>query len=106
MDTIGGRLKSERLRLGVTQEELAKSGGVARNAQVNYEKGERNPDTSYLAAVAKVGIDVGFVITGIRTEQSTKVFDDRTYVVAEKFQKLEEFDRQCVERILSVLTPV
>jgi transcriptional regulator with XRE-family HTH domain len=66
LDTLGARLRGERKRLGLRQDEFAQSGGVSRNAQLNYEKGSRSPDANYLAGVARVGVDVQYVITGKR----------------------------------------
>ena len=60
----GSRLKAERQRLGMTQEEFGTSCGVLKGAQINYESGKRHPDTDYLAAAAQIGVDVLYVITG------------------------------------------
>lgn len=75
MSTIKGtfvhifeRLKSERERLGFTQDAFGAIGGVSRRAQANYESGDRSPDLSYLASIERVGVDVLFVITGKRAE--------------------------------------
>lgn len=67
MDKIGGRLKKERERIGLNQTDMAAHGGVQLRAQVRYEKGERMPDAEYLAGVANAGIDILYVITGVRT---------------------------------------
>ncbi|WP_246181847.1 helix-turn-helix domain-containing protein [Pandoraea cepalis] len=61
---MGTRLRNERLRLGLTQDEFAFIAGVTRRTQVHYELDERNPDTAYLAAVASAGVDVAYVVTG------------------------------------------
>lgn len=66
---IGARLVAERSRLGLTQEALGQIGGVARNAQANYESDKRLPDAGYLAAAAEVGVDVLFVVTGRRSAE-------------------------------------
>lgn len=58
------RLRGERERLGLSQAAFAEIGGVKANAQGNYEKGERQPDLSYLAAIAEAGADVLYIITG------------------------------------------
>ena len=58
------RLKAERLRLSLSQEELAKLAGVSRRAQASYESGDRSPRAEYLEAVAQAGMDVGYVLTG------------------------------------------
>lgn len=65
---IGARLKSERLRLGLTQAKLGAVGGVTANAQGLYERGSRIPRADYLSAIAEVGVDVLYVITGKRAK--------------------------------------
>lgn len=65
---IGARLKSERLRLGLSQAAIGAIGGVEANAQGRYENGTRFPRADYLALIAQSGVDVLFVITGMRTE--------------------------------------
>lgn len=58
------RLKEERKRLGLNQDEFAALGGVKKGAQFNYENGSRTPDSDYLAAVAAAGVDVLYLLTG------------------------------------------
>jgi transcriptional regulator with XRE-family HTH domain len=67
MTSIGQRLKEERQRLGLSQAKMAEAGGVVRSAQFNYESDVRKPDAGYLALVASLGIDVQYVITGLRS---------------------------------------
>ncbi|MDY7547253.1 helix-turn-helix domain-containing protein [Glaciimonas sp. GNP009] len=64
MSNIFDRLRLERKRLGLNQDEFAAIGGVKKGAQFNYENGTRNPDSSYLAAIAEAGVDVQYVLTG------------------------------------------
>lgn len=67
MKEITDRLREERIRLGLTQEELAVLGGVRVNAQSVYERGTRVPNAKYLSNVDKAGVDVLYVVTGKRT---------------------------------------
>ncbi|MCF3193530.1 MULTISPECIES: helix-turn-helix domain-containing protein [Pseudomonas] len=67
MNTYGERLKNERLRLKLTQAQLADAGGVGRHAQSCYERDITQPRADYLAAITLLGIDVLFIITGKRT---------------------------------------
>lgn len=60
----GERLKAERKRIGLSQEAFGGACGVKKNAQNSYEAGKRAPDMAYLAAAARLGVDVMFVITG------------------------------------------
>lgn len=64
----GDRLREERERLGYSQSAFGEIGGVKKLAQINYEKGERNPDAVYLAKVAEYGVDVLYVLTGNRSQ--------------------------------------
>ncbi|MBK5145960.1 helix-turn-helix transcriptional regulator [Budviciaceae bacterium BWR-B9] len=67
MSTFGERLKEERSRLRLNQEEFAALGGVRRGAQVNYEKDERAPDSNYMTSIANNGVDIQYVLTGNRS---------------------------------------
>ncbi|MBQ1782907.1 MAG: helix-turn-helix transcriptional regulator [Gammaproteobacteria bacterium] len=72
-ESIGARLREERERLGKSQTDfaaIAEAAGVpgaTRQSQSLYEKGKRMPDAGYLAAVAAVGVDVLYVLTGSRS---------------------------------------
>lgn len=65
--SIGDRLREERLRLELSQAALGEIGGVRKQAQLLYEKGERNPDTAYLSAISKFGVDIQYVVVGERS---------------------------------------
>ncbi|WP_025856094.1 helix-turn-helix domain-containing protein [Pseudomonas sp. CHM02] len=67
MKEIAQRLREERKRLGLTQEELGTLGGVKVNAQSIYERGLRVPNAIYLASIATGGVDVLYILTGGRT---------------------------------------
>ncbi len=66
MNSFGDRLREERERLGVSQEVMGEMGGVKKLAQRNYENGSRSPSASYLTLVAGAGVDVTYVLTGVR----------------------------------------
>lgn len=63
---IGQRLKQERLRLKLSQSALGTLGGVETNAQGNYESGARYPRADYLSRIAAAGVDVAYIVTGLR----------------------------------------
>ena len=69
MSTYGERLKHERLRLKLTQAQMADAGGVKRQAQGCYERDVSLPRAPYLAAITLLGVDVMFIITGRPTLQ-------------------------------------
>ncbi|AOJ94344.1 helix-turn-helix domain-containing protein [Burkholderia multivorans] len=92
---IGDRLKEERMRIGLSQAEFAALGGLGKQAQLNYESGTRSPDANYLAALAKIGVDVLYVITGERATQS-KLPPDVADLV-DSFLQLNDIGRAAVQ---------
>lgn len=60
--TFGSRLRTERVRLKLTQEEFAELGGVKRVSQHLYEQDVRVPDVNYLLKLQKHGVDVAALI--------------------------------------------
>ena len=67
---FGERLRSERLRIGLQQLELAEACEVARKTLSVWEKGEQTPNAAILAKMATVGVDVLYVVTGARAGES------------------------------------
>ena len=45
---------------------MAEAGGVGLNSQSNYENGHRSPDAAYLERIAALGVDVTYLLTGVR----------------------------------------
>lgn len=68
MSIFGERLAEERKRLGFNQEVMAAHGGVKKQAQSLYESGKRKPDSEYLEAISKIGVDITYVITGVSSQ--------------------------------------
>lgn len=91
MNNIGARLREERERLGLTQDDFAAAGGVGKRALIHYEKGERSPDASLLAAIATAGADVLYILTGQRSESgSAPSLSPKEQVVIDLFRKASE----------------
>ena len=63
--TIGKRLKEARIaaRYG-SQGALADAIGIKRESQNRFESGRQTPGGEYLIAVASLGLDVNYVLTG------------------------------------------
>lgn len=64
--SIGERIKSERERLGHTQDDWARHVGIHRNTQAKYEKGDATPDVNYLSSIEELCADIDFIRTGER----------------------------------------
>lgn len=61
---IGDRIKTWRHALGLTQEEFARRAGISKATLVGYEVGQRKPGSDALAAIAKTGVDMRWLLTG------------------------------------------
>ncbi len=68
MNELNQRLRAERTRLSLTQDDFAKLCGVGRRAQAAYESGERVPDATYLIAAGKSGVDTRYLLSGIQRD--------------------------------------
>lgn len=90
MHIIGERLKKERLRLKISQENLGKIGGVSKRSQINYEQGISLPDASYLALVSEVGVDILFVVTGASKIPDRKTLETAIFAVESGLDSIEK----------------
>ncbi|WP_440217229.1 hypothetical protein [Chromobacterium piscinae] len=68
--SIGERLREERERLGFTQPAFAGLAETTKKSQIDYEKDVTQPKAGYLAAITKVGADVQYIVTGMRSAQA------------------------------------
>jgi len=99
----GERLREERTRLGLKQEDMATAGGVNRNTQGSYERGGRNPDTAYLAAVAGLGIDVYYIVTGTRLPESLEALSADDEQLLKRYRSISADDQKAIRRFLQAM---
>jgi len=71
--SFGQRLAEERKRIELNQTDFARIGGVTKTSQVNYEASERSPNVDYWQAIAAIGADVNYILTGKRSAQDRKI---------------------------------
>lgn len=67
---FGNRLKEERKRIRLSQTELADIADTGRLTQYQYEQEVRSPNIKYLSAISSVGIDLAYLLYGVRTEDA------------------------------------
>ncbi|MDK4198622.1 helix-turn-helix domain-containing protein [Pseudomonas sp. HR1] len=101
--TIGSRLRDERTRLRLSQTDLAVAVGIAKNTQLGYEKGERNPDASYLIAVASLGIDVNFVLFGTPTPTTVDSLNSDEAELLRHFRGMSDTSKDAARRMAFAL---
>lgn len=93
MDTFQERLKCERKRLNLNQEEFGYLGGVSKMTQYFYESARTWPTAEYLESLKSNNVDVGFIVTGVRyvqhseNEQSWDTLKKSFVFVIENFQQ-------------------
>ncbi len=93
---IGARLREERERVGLSQPEMGKVGGVTKLTQLNYEKGDRMPDAAYLSVLHEtLGIDVSYILTGQHapTPEGTVTVSQEEKSLIENYRAMDEAAR-------------
>jgi transcriptional regulator with XRE-family HTH domain len=104
MKDLGTRLKNERKRLGLSQQEFGAIGGVEANAQGKYENGERIPRSDYLAAVGQKGVDILYVITGERTPLTVDALNEAERAIITHYRALNEEDQDAISQLATSLS--
>ncbi|MBF0602182.1 MAG: hypothetical protein HQL07_00645 [Nitrospirae bacterium] len=61
-------------------------------SQGNYEKCEREPSSGYLSAIAAVGADVSYIITGVRSIPSKESLSHREAALVDNYRHCAEGD--------------
>lgn len=66
----------QRQRIGKTQEELANLCGVTRWTIGNIERGERPPGGELVRELTKLGFDIQYIFSGVRSDNLDKVAEE------------------------------
>lgn len=98
MSSIGERLKEERERLGKTLPQFAEAAGAKKNTLIDWQKDVSSPPAVKLAALAKIGVDILYVITGQQTDPKATL--DRQERLARDIASGAADDRQARETML------
>lgn len=77
----------------MNQADFGAIAGVKKNAQINYEADKRAPDTDYLSALAKHGVDVMYVLTGTRNPMLA-VIPPKVLEFGRVAENIERMERQ------------
>jgi len=100
---ISVRLREEREKLRMTQADMAEAGGVKPQAVSLYEAGKRSPDAKYLERVATVGVDVGYVLTGQRSQPALSPLTPEENALLDNYKQADEAGRAAARRVLDAL---
>jgi len=88
---FGERLREERKRLGLSQDEFAERVGIKRLAQLQYEKEVREPRTSYLAALGVLGVSLNYLLFGKRSSSESMTPDETRRIEKKIFDLIDEY---------------
>ncbi len=108
--SIAKRLREERERLSLTQAALASITLVSKLTQLKYESGQSTPGATYLAAFARLGADVLYVVTGDRTPEVRQMDGVSTTLspedaaILDHYHRSDEQDKAAVRRVLTALS--
>jgi len=69
---IATRLIEERGRVGFSQKDFARQLDISREGLRLYEMGQRSINAEFLAKAAGLGVDVQYVLTGIRSQNNDR----------------------------------
>ena len=98
---FGERLRAERIRKMLNQEEFSKLGSVSQNSQLAYEKGKTSPPVEYLLRLADHDVDIGYILTGRRNGGEA---DGMVEIIADLIMRLSAREREAILANVSVLT--
>lgn len=96
---FGDRLKLERKRLGMNQEEFGAKADVQRFTQYQYEAEVNSPNVRYLASILEIGVDLTYVLFGIRVDQMSLPQPDIQAAERKAFELIEQNETNLGEKL-------
>lgn len=96
------RLREERQRLRLSQCEMGAIGGVATNAQANYESGKRCPRSDYLSALCQIGVDVLYLVSGHRAGLLAEPLSANELTLLENYRVMSHLDQKSSSTALRI----
>lgn len=96
-DSFGKRLAEERKRIGRTQPQLAALVGATKRSQIDWESDSASPKASYLAGFAAEGIDVQYLITGVRSKPVEDTLTPRQKALLANYDAADEAGKKFIE---------
>lgn len=94
------RLKSERIRLGLTQAEIASKCGVSREMWGKYERGVALAGSEVLFSLSAIGVDIGYLFSG---ERSSSDLTQQEQILLADYRESNEQGKEAIEKTASAL---
>lgn len=83
-NSLGARMAEERARLGLSQQDVANACDGTREAVGKYERNVNVPGGEMLRSLAKIGMDIQYILTGTRSKNLDRVAEEAGTYKAEK----------------------
>lgn len=101
--SLGARVQEERVRLQLTQAELAEKLGISRTSATLYEAGKHLPRAEVFIGLDRLGADVLYILTGRRPGTQEFDLDVMAFALQEVRRQTslaaqEMSDRECLYR--------
>lgn len=100
---IGARLRDERMRCGMTQDQAAAGCAIAKRTLANYEAGASDPSASFLSKAWAMGFDVPFVLTGVRATAPKESLSAEEDLLIDQYRRIPEHDQHALRRFLKAM---
>ena len=103
-EEIGSRLREERKRCGLTQDQVAEVYGISKRTQANYESGSSDAPAWYLSRALKENrFDVAYILTGQRTMATEASLNEVENSIIQKYRSIPEDDQKTIRRMLDAI---
>nr|WP_060538528.1 helix-turn-helix transcriptional regulator [Pseudomonas sp. NBRC 111125] len=100
---IGARLRDERKRCGLTQDQAAAGCGIVKRTQANYEAGASDATATYLSRAWGMGFDVPFILTGVRQTVAKESLTPEEDLIIEQYRQIATQDQRALRRFLKAM---
>lgn len=102
IEHLSERLRNERARLGLSQVAFSEACGVNRGTLATWEKGEQTPTAAVLAHMAKLGVDVLYVVTGQHTPTTSAALTPDESELLKLYNKADTQGRDAVQAVAAL----
>ncbi|MBN6077268.1 helix-turn-helix domain-containing protein [Aggregatibacter actinomycetemcomitans] len=97
------RLKNERVRLGLTQAEIARKCNISREMWGKYERGIALAGSEVLFSLASLGVDIGYLFSGEKVSSNLTKAEE---TLIEDYRESNEQGKEAIEKTARALSEV
>ncbi|WP_339495380.1 helix-turn-helix domain-containing protein [Pseudomonas sp. RA_105y_Pfl2_P56] len=103
-ESIGSRLREERKKSGLTQDQIAEVLGISKRTQANYEAGSSDAPAWYLSKVMREpGFDVHYILSGQRTTATEASLSEVENLLVTQYRAITPGDQEAIRRFLKAM---